>query len=329
MGISYTGIALLVGAQLTVAGRDLTIVAGGVIELSFAALGYVLGLVIEARRGEREAAHALRQQLEVLADTQRRLAQAEKLASLGQLAGAIAHEVRNPLAILRSLVQNLDEALASADHPAPPSALHSGAMPSDPRAQCDMLLEEIDRLAHVTSSLVDFARPPKLMLVTVPAAELIERVALLAGQMMRTSAVRLVIERVDPEALDARAAGDEPLLHVDADLICQALLELIENATVLAPSGSRVALTWHGDGAGGVVFRVRDAGPGVPPEHRTQVFDPFFTARPGGTGLGLAVVKHVVEAHGGTIFVAEADDASAGACFEIHLPASGAARSVA
>ena len=194
LGVAYTGVALLVGAQLTVAGRDLTLFAGGVIEVSFAAFGYGLGLVIEARRGERLAARALHEQLEVLADTQRRLAQAEKLASLGQLAGAIAHEVRNPLAILRSLVQNLDEALAASSQPASPSAIGSEPTPSDPRAQCAMLLEEIDRLAHVTSSLVDFARPPKLTRVTMPATELVERVALLAGQMMRASTVRLATE---------------------------------------------------------------------------------------------------------------------------------------
>lgn len=321
---------MLIGAQFTVAGRDLTVVAGGVIELSFAALGYGLGLVVEARRGERETARSLHQQLEVLADTQRRLAQAEKLASLGQLAGAIAHEVRNPLAILRSLVQNLDESLdvATGDHAAETST--PDTMTSNPQALCTMLLEEIDRLAHVTTSLVDFARPPKLTRVPIPVTELVERVALLAGQMMRTSAVHLAIATPDLRGPEPASSAGEPMLDVDADLICQVLLELIENAAVLAPAGSTVSLAWRRAGGDGVEIRVRDAGPGVPAEQRTRIFDPFFTTRSSGTGLGLAVAKHVIEAHGGTIAVAETDESPpGGACFEIHLAGVEAARSAA
>jgi len=109
------------------------------------------------------------------------------------------------------------------------------------------------------------------------------------------------------------------------------LLELIENATVLSPAGSTVRLAWHCVGGEGVHVSITDAGPGVPAELRDRIFDPFFSTRAGGTGLGLAVAKQVVEAHGGTIDVDDRDDGapSGGACFRVHLPASKTALSAA
>ena len=111
LGAAYTSLAMLYGFELRLGGHDVSLVAGGMLELSFAVLGYLLGVTREARRGERLAAKEVEEQLRNLADLRARLAQTEKLASLGQLSGALAHEVRNPLAIIRSMVQNLSEEL--------------------------------------------------------------------------------------------------------------------------------------------------------------------------------------------------------------------------
>ena len=300
LGVLYTSVALLLGFELRLGDREVTLLGGGLIEVSFAAFGYLLGLTVEARRREQAAAEQIQQQLEELAAIQAKLAQQEKLASLGQLAGAIAHEVRNPLAILRSLVQNLDESLVegTADD------LRSG------RETCGLLLEEIDRLAHVTSTLVGFARPLTLERSIVPAAEVAARTDLLARQMLSGHDVRLVLS--GPQK-------DEPRLDADPDLVCQVLLGLLENAAAASPRGGEIELAWKGEGDG-VELTVTDHGDGVPEELRDKIFEPFFTTRADGNGLGLAVARQIVEAHGGRIAAEPA--APKGTRFRIRLPAA-------
>lgn len=317
LGVVYTGVSLLIGAEVRFAGRDVTLIAGGIVELSFALFGYLIGLTREARARERAAAALEREHLEMLADAHRRLAQAEKLASLGELASAIAHEVRNPLAILRARLQNLDEEL-----PRDAAAAHRAV---------EELLEEIDRLAHVTRSLVDFARPPVLTRRRVSSTDLLERVRTLAEPMLRAT----------PGQLEVRAPPSAPDLDIDSDLLCQALLGLLENAAAASPGGRiRLDLCTDGDTAEGdtaegdtVTFAISDQGPGVPRALRGRIFEPFFTTRPDGAGLGLAVVQQIVRAHGGEVTVTDAVDVDEsdrtehdpretgrGACFRVVLP---------
>lgn len=300
LGVLYTATVVGIGAQLRVGALDVTLLAGGVIEVSFAAFGFLVGLTREARARERAAATAMRANLEALADAQRRLAQAEKLASLGALAGAIAHEVRNPLAILRAQLQNLEEALPAGT---------AGA-----RRSVAELLEEIDRLAHVTSSLVDFARPPVLDRRAVTASAVLSRVHALGRQMLRPLPVRLTL-RAGASRSSVAAA---PVLDADADLLCQVLLGLVENAAAAMPAGGEVSLAARSE-LDCAILEVSDTGPGVPAELRERIFEPFFTTRPGGAGLGLAVARHIVRAHGGELSVEAAP--GGGARFEIALPA--------
>lgn len=307
LGVAYTGVALAFGATFRVGERDLTLVAGMVVEVSFAGFGFLLGLAREARQRERAAATAAAGRMDQLARMQARLTQTEKLASLGQLAGAIAHEVRNPLAILRSLVQNLEEDLADA----------GGTDRS--RDTCGQLVEEIDRLAHVTSSLVAFARPPVLERAEVHAADLLERTRLLAEQMLRGRPVHLV--------LDA-PGGPGPVLDVDPDLLCQVLLGLVDNAAKASSEGGRIRLGWRGvdslGASGAVELFVADEGPGIPDDVSDAVFEPFFTTRSGGAGLGLAVARQIVDAHGGTLAVV--DTGGAGAELAVRLMAQSEVR---
>ena len=101
MGVFDTSMAQFFGIDFQLAGRDITFFVGAFVEISFATFGYMLGATVEARSGERSAAKREQGQLEELATIRARLAQHEKLAALGQLASTLAHEVRNPLAILR------------------------------------------------------------------------------------------------------------------------------------------------------------------------------------------------------------------------------------
>jgi two-component system sensor histidine kinase HydH len=283
------------GITLEVNGRDATLLVGGFFGASFALLGFLVGYVVEGRRRDRQASALIREQVETIAATRARLAQSEKLAALGQLATAIAHEVRNPLAVIRSAAQGIAETEAGAD--------------AATRRACGFITDEIDRLGSVVTSLLAFARPPQLQPRPVPVRELLDRAAVLARDELDARAVRLARE----------TAVDLPALRADPDLVCQVLLGLLSNGAEAAGAGGEVRLEARATD-GRIELAVTDSGPGVPPELRDRVFEPFFTTRPRGTGLGLAVARQIVEAHGGQIAVT--DRPGGGARFTIRLPAA-------
>jgi two-component system sensor histidine kinase HydH len=261
--------------------------------VSFAIAGYLLGALVESQRRERRSAALVQAQSETIAAARARLAQSEKLAALGQLAATVAHEVRNPLGVMRSAAQTLGERLPPGNDTAQASAF---------------IIAEIDRLANVVNSLLAFARPLQLDARPVRVGDVFDRALLLARDDL--DAKRLRVER-------HVAAGLAPA-QADADLLCQVLIGLLANAAEATPPGGSIALdAYAADGA--VHNDVTDSGPGIAPELRTRVFEPFFTTRPRGTGLGLAIARQIVEAHGGRIEVA---DANAGARFAIALPAA-------
>lgn len=285
------------GVRFEVNGWDATLPVGVYFGLSFAALGFLLGTVAAGRRRDRQAAALIQAQMETINAARTRLAQSEKLAALGQLAAAIAHEVRNPLAVIRSAAQGLGESAPADDEEA--------------RRSSSFITAEIDRLNNVITSLLAFARPPQLHPRPVPVQELFERALLLAREDLEAKQVRL--RRTAPAAL--------PTVHADPDLMSQVLLGLLANAAEAMPPGGE--LTLEGSAADGrVEIAVADSGPGVPPELRSRIFDPFFTTRPRGTGLGLAIARQIVEAHGGRIEVGER--AGGGARFVLRLPTANA-----
>jgi signal transduction histidine kinase len=286
-------IAVALGLRFEANGRDVTLLVWVYLAASFGVLGFLIGYLVEVRRREQRGAAVIREQAE-------RLAQNEKLASLGQLAAAIAHEVRNPLAIIRSSVQNVAETL-------PDSA-------GETRRACSFVTEEIDRLTRVTSTLLHFVRPLRVESRDVAVAALFEQVALLAAQMLAPKELRLHRE----------AAPGLPALRADADLTCQVLLGLIANAAEATPRAGEIRLSAaHSDGR--IELAVSDAGSGVAQDLRAKIFEPFFTTREGGTGLGLAVARQIVQAQGGTIRVGDAE--GGGARFVVTLPSAAAVSS--
>ena len=287
--------SIAIGIRFEMNGRDVTVTALGLYALTFTALGFAFGLVQEGRRREREAAAVIQSQLEAIAGARARLAQSEKLAALGQLAAAIAHEVRNALGVIRSSAQGLAESLPAGD--------------ADAQRASSFIVAEIDRLGSVVNSLLGFARPLRLAPRTVLPAALLEQAALLAQEELAGKGIRLTT-----------ATADElPAIEADSDLLVQVLLGLITNAVESVPAGGAIELEAKRV-AGGVEIAIGDSGPGVPVELRGRVFEPFFTTRERGTGLGLAVARHIVEAHGGRIEVGEAR--GGGARFALVMPAS-------
>ena len=278
----------LLGTRFDLDGSDVTWLVSGAFASTSCLLGFLIGLNAESRKKEQAASAAL---LEARA----RVSQAEKLASLGQLASAIAHEVRNPLAIIRSSVQNLGESVGD----------------ENGRETCKFVIEEIDRLTRVTGSLVAFARPLVPKRQVVPLQALATRTRSLAGPMLSEHPIEFRVQLHDRDAD----------LDVDPDLVCQVLIGLLGNAAELMRDGGSVTLSSRQLDDGRVELRISDDGPGIPSELRERIFEPFFTTREGGSGLGLAVARQIVEAHEGTIEAAAAEGGGA----EFRLQFRGAA----
>ncbi|MCG8424829.1 MAG: ATP-binding protein [Proteobacteria bacterium] len=284
-------IASVLGITFAISDSDATTAVWAYLAVSFGVLGYLIGWLMESRRREQHAVARVREQMNTLRGLQIGLAEREKLAALGQLAATIAHEVRNPLAIIRSTLQNITEEIGESR---PAIAEQYG-----------FLLEEIDRLNRVVTTVLDYARPMRLDIQTVTAAELFDRVELLASGLLAPK--QLALQRLDSDIA----------LHLDADLMCQALLGLLANGVEATPDRTSLTLAAQ-QRNGGVELSVADCGPGVGDDVRNKIFEPFFTTKSSGSGLGLSVAKRIAEAHDGTIAVEKRPDG--GARFIMHLP---------
>lgn len=277
--------AAALGVDFRIAGVDVTLGVWLYLVATLGVLGFVVGWLVEARRAERAQAAAL-------AETRDRLARKTTLAALGQLAGTVAHEVRNPLAVIRSTVQTARDDLGD-------------GQPAEAGAALALALGEIDRLDRVIDGVLGLARPPAPTTGPVSVADLFARVADLGARLLAGRGVSLTADPGDA-AVDA-----------DPDLACQALLDLIANAADAARDGGAITLS-AAPVEDGVALAVSDTGPGVPEALRGRVFEPFFTTRAEGTGLGLAVVHQIARVHGGRVAV---DDApGGGARFTLVLP---------
>lgn len=294
-GFADMVVTMMLGVRFEAGGTDVTLPGLTLYTLSFVGIGYLIGLVLEGRRKERRQAQIIQQQLEAMDATRARLAQSEKLAALGQLAAAVAHEVRNAFAVIRSSAQGITETLSPEDE--------------DGRESCSFIVAEIDRLTTVVNSLLSFARPVKVAPRPVAVGELLDHAQMLSRQEFDAKEIKLV----------RAEQGGLPAVEADSDLVVQVLLDLLSNAAQATPRGSEVRLEAQAD-ADGVRIDVADAGPGVPDDLRGRIFEPFFTTREKGTGLGLAVARQIVEAHRGKIEVGSS--ASGGARFQVSLPTS-------
>jgi signal transduction histidine kinase len=198
----------------------------------------------------------------------------DRLASVGQLASGIAHEIRNPLAILRATSQMLAERLRA------DAALAS---------YLDILITESDRMDRLISELQDYARPRP------PALDMLDLASILhaAGDEVRPYANQRGVEVVVDTSEGVAVSADPQQLH-------QLLINLLLNAIQASPDGGVVRLIGEHT-AHGPRIAVEDAGCGMSPEVQERVCDPFFTTRDEGTGLGLAIVAAVVQQHQGTL----------------------------
>jgi len=297
MGLGDMALFAFLGVEMRIGGRDVVLGVMGLFIATYGVLGWVMGRLIEARKRAAADARTITAQLHALAASQHALLQSEKLAAIGRLAAGVAHEVRNPLGVIRASASMLEE---------------GQGLDADARRACSFIREEIDRLNGLITSLLAFARPTEPRLSPVALDAVIERALRLAAPEVDRRAIALV--RETPPAL--------PAVRADADLLAQVLLGLLVNATEAVAEHGRIIVRANAESAA-VVVEVADDGPGVAAGNAEQVFEPFFTTKASGTGLGLAMALRIAHAHGGTLELAPGRGAGAsgtGACFRLRLP---------
>ena len=235
-----------------------------------------------------------------LFEHRRRLVQSEKLSAIGELAAKLAHEVLNPLAGMKAAVQLLERQGAAAPG--------GGPVVDTARA----LDHEIMRVEGLVRRLMNYARPLAPRVEIARVGTLVDAAVDAAAPILSRRGVR--VER--------REGSDLPPLEVDPQLITQALVNLIVNAVeATAPGGSievEVARA-PSNGRDEIAIRVSDRGAGFTPVQARELFKPFFTTKPEGHGLGLAVSQNILLEHGGRIVAANRVD-PCGALFEIQIP---------
>jgi signal transduction histidine kinase len=247
---------------------------------------------------------------ETLAETNRRLEQAqaearraERLAALGQLSAGLAHEIRNPLSVIKGSAEMLQQKLERSD---PLATELAGYISS-----------EVNTLNGLVSRFLDFARPLQLQRKPLEITALVERA--LEDARDRYPEAKVTVER--------QYAAQLPPLGLDGELCERVFTNLVDNAydamgaesgklkVVIAPATS--------NGRKGVEIDFQDTGSGVPAQLREQIFNPFFTTKKTGVGLGLSIVSKIVDEHQGWVRVTS--EPGEGACFRVFFPVEDAA----
>ncbi|MFZ0306548.1 MAG: ATP-binding protein [Candidatus Sulfotelmatobacter sp.] len=250
---------------------------------------------------------------ETLAETNRKLEQAqaearrsERLAALGQMSAGLAHEIRNPLAVIKGSAEMLHQKLGESN---PLASELAGYISS-----------ETNRLSALVTRFLDFARPLHAELVVQEITPVLDRAL---------HSVSLSLTRKDddkPVRVERQYEANLPQVPLDEGLSEQAFVNLIQNAYDAMGSGGgtlRVRVTRaNRANRHGVEVRIEDTGPGIPAELREQIFNPFVTTKKTGVGLGLSIVSRIIDGHHGTIRVESGVDAQPGACFVLFFPAS-------
>jgi signal transduction histidine kinase len=251
---------------------------------------------------------------ERLAETNRRLEHAqaearrsERLAALGQLSAGLAHEIRNPLGVIKGSAEMLTQKLQASDELA--------------RELAGYISTEVNRLSALVTEFLDFARPLHAQPNPADLTALLDRV-------LQVVAARFTGKQ--PVRVEREYASNLPSVPLDESLCEQAFLNLVQNAYEAMEAGGTLRVEVQPviqEDREGVELRLSDTGPGVPEELREEIFNPFVTTKKTGVGLGLSIVSKIVDGHHGSIHV---DNAPAGgAVFTIFFPLEEAEQQIA
>ena len=294
---------------VAVSGVLLVAVVGGIIARSITApVKQLVEVTEQIAAGDLEAAATVRtgdeigalagsinQMTRELKRSRDKLVQSEKLAAVGQLAAGIAHEIRNPLTSVKMIVQLLRRRFQEDE-----AGLES----------VQAVLDEIDRLEVIVNGLLDFARPMELELKPTNVTDVMNDVLRFMEADMRHRKIEL-INRVD-ETL--------PEVMLDADRMKQVFMNVILNAMQAMPEGGELNIDYHYDAESrSIQVNISDTGLGMSQEVLDHAFEPFFSTKSGGAGLGLANIKKIMEQHGGNIRIDTAEGQGTRVAVDLRL----------
>lgn len=263
-------------------------------------IGIVAGVLADREYAERkkqeETATLLRKTLDEKNLMEKMLVRAGRLQALGELTAGLAHEIKNPLASISGAAESVIDELA----------------PDSPRQKMAAVLRrELDRLAKILERFLSFARPEEYDLTEISLSDQVDQVGQFLGAQARQKGVVIIVA----------ASEKNVLVFGEKEKISQVLMNLLLNALQASDEGGEVRLSCdyarrNHKTYGRII--VEDDGPGVPEENRDRVFNPFFTTRDHGSGLGLSIASRIVDQHHGFIEISESG--SGGARFEVYLP---------
>lgn len=261
----------------------------GATSLIYTVVGLFVWLLVNNLR-DREA--RLNRNINELERTRERLLAEEKLAAVGRLSSAIAHEIRNPVAMIASSLA---------------TAARSGQSEAERNEMFAIAASEAGRLERLTTDFLAYARPRALQIRRSKVADTLHYVAAVARAHAAEKGV--VIEVPDETDLEA---------DFDPSLMQQALLNLVLNAVDACEHGGPIQLAGIGNGGDALAFEVTEPTGPIPEAVTSHLFEPFFTTKPGGTGLGLAIARNIARAHGGDLTLKI--NAPGKVCFSIEVP---------
>jgi two-component system, NtrC family, sensor histidine kinase HydH len=265
--------------------------------LFLAVVAFLTHQLAEANRVEARRYQAAAQQLEAanrsLQAAEAAVRRSERLAALGQLTAGLAHELRNPLGTMRASAEMLSKNVAGDNEIA--------------RELAGFIATEVDRTNSLITRFLEFARPLKLRLQKIDLAQVVDRA--MAELEHHNPPYEVTVYR--------NYSLDIPALDVDAELMERVIYNLLLNAVQATPAGGAVTVKTREAGSRAELL-VIDRGSGIEKDHLESIFNPFFTTKNDGVGLGLAIVSKIVDEHGGSISVES--QPGQGSTFRVFLP---------
>ncbi|MDO0824322.1 sensor histidine kinase [Desulfosporosinus nitroreducens] len=270
-------------------------------------IGWLTGILTEEERKakrkyklalmiQKELVEKLKREGQERERLEREIRQTERVTALGHMSAGLAHEIRNPLGIMKVSIQMLAQ-----------EKCDDGVVSE----YCRVLLEECERLNRLLSEFLSFARPKELVREGITLGKLLDEGVTLVQPALRQNNIKLE---------QARSQVDLQEVEVDPDQIKQVILNILLNAIDAQGEGGVILLSGVQED-GFVGFAVSDEGPGILPDALPYIYDPFFTTKETGTGLGLSVVHRILDQHGGKITTLNLNER--GVRVEILLPKQG------
>ena len=265
-------------------------IEAGTVSVIYTLVGIIVWLLVN--RLKQKEVHMARN-LEELRQTRKQLLEEEKLAAVGRLSSAIAHEIRNPVAMISSSLDMANE---------------RGATETERKEMFDIAAKEAKRLEKLTGDFLEYAKPQVFEKTNSSASDTLLYVASACKAYALETGVVVEVE-VQPDLT----------ISMDAGRVQQALLNLLKNAIEASQAEQSITLRGILTDKGSVWLEVHNVGPPIPKEALKQIFEPFFTTKRHGTGLGLAIARNIARAHGGDLFLRVNEPGRV--CFTLELPA--------